>query len=100
MLTERGVDFRYRDYKKDPLTEAEIRDVLGRLGVAAHQVLRRRDRAFREQGLSGDEPEGRLISLMAAHPTLLERPIGVYGESAVIGRPIEKLLSLLPGDDT
>ena len=46
------------------------------------------------RGLTGDEPDGRLIKLMAQHPTLLQRPIGVRGRKAVVGRPPEKLLEL------
>jgi len=46
----------------------------------------------REAGLSGDETEKALIAAMADHPTLLQRPIGVKGARAVLGRPPEKLL--------
>ncbi|MDH3744338.1 MAG: arsenate reductase (glutaredoxin), partial [Acidobacteriota bacterium] len=52
------------------------------------------DKAFRELGLTGEEPDADLIRDMAAHPTLLERPIGVLGDRAVVGRPPEKLLEL------
>ncbi|MCL7960336.1 MAG: arsenate reductase (glutaredoxin) [marine benthic group bacterium] len=95
MLEENEVEYDYRDYKKDPLTEAEIASVLSMLEVTPAQVLRKRDRAFRELGLTGTEAEHELIALMSAHPTLLERPIGIVGRRAVLGRPPEKLLTLL-----
>ena len=95
MLEENGVEYHYRDYKKDPLAEAEIRSVLSMLEVRPAEVLRKRDRTFRELGLTGSEPEAELIALMASHPTLLERPIGIDGKRAVLGRPPERLLSLL-----
>ncbi|MCP4205414.1 MAG: arsenate reductase (glutaredoxin) [bacterium] len=95
MLEEHGIDFDYREYRKEPLSEAEIRHVLALLEVGPKDVLRRRDKAFRELGLSGDEPDSILIAHMAAHPTLLQRPIGVVGDRAVIGRPVENLLSLV-----
>ncbi|NNK47330.1 MAG: arsenate reductase (glutaredoxin) [Gemmatimonadetes bacterium] len=94
MLQDEGVEFEYRDYKKNPLTEPEIRGLLERLGVAPGEVLRRRDRAFRELGLTGEEAEDRLIAFMAEHPTLLERPIGIVGDRAVVGRPPARLLTL------
>ena len=94
MLEEHGVEYRYRDYKKEPLDEAELRDVLAALGVGPRDMLRRRDKACRELGLSGDEPEDRLIELMARHPTLLERPIALRGDRAVVGRPPETILGL------
>lgn len=94
MLRDEGIEFNYREYRKRPLSEAEIRNVLGLLGVGPREVLRRRDRAFRELGLTGDEPDGALISHLAEHPTLLERPIGIRDGRAVIGRPPEALLEL------
>ena len=94
MLDEGGVDYRYRDYKKEPLSEAELRALFARLGTSPPELLRRRDKAYRELGLTGDEPDARLVRLMAEHPTLLERPIGILGDRAVVGRPPEKLLEL------
>lgn len=95
MLDENGVEYEYRDYKKEPLAEAEIRFVLAGLRVAPRDVLRKRDRAFRDLGLTGTEGEDELIAFMASHPTLLERPIGILGERAVVGRPPARLLTLL-----
>lgn len=94
MLDERGVEYRYREYKQDPLSEEELRSVLGKLGVGPKEVLRRNDKAFRELRLSGDEPDSKLIALMAENPTLLQRPIGIAGKKAVVGRPVERLLEL------
>ena len=95
MLEQQGIGFNYRDYRSEPLTAAEIRRVLSLLQVEPKDVLRRRDRAFRELRLSGNEDKSTLIAHMAAHPTLLERPIGVLGNHAVVGRPIENLLALV-----
>ena len=94
MLEEKGIEYRYRDYVKNPLTETEIRDVLRRLDLRPKDVLRTKDPAFKELGLTGQEPDDRLIREMADHPTLLQRPIGVKGKKAVVGRPPERLLEL------
>ena len=95
MLRGNGIEFSYREYRQKPLSEAEIKNVLSMLGVGPKDVLRRRDKAFRELGLSGDEADDALISHMAEHPTLLERPIGIVGKRAAVGRPPENLLSLV-----
>jgi len=95
LLSEKGIPYQYREYTQDPLDEAEIREVLSLLGVAPVDVLRKRDKAYKELGLTGDESAAVLIGHMAAHPTLLERPIGVLGDRAVVGRPPENLLSLV-----
>ena len=95
MLDEKGIPYRYRDYVREPLSEDEIRKVLRLLGVPAREVLRTRDAAFQELGLTGDEPEERLVELMARRPTLLQRPIGLAKGQAVVGRPPEELLKLV-----
>ena len=94
MLEEHGVEYRYREYKKEPLDETELRALFRKLGKSPRDLLRRRDKAYRELQLTGDEPDDRLIELMASHPTLLERPIGVRGTKAVVGRPPDQLLDL------
>jgi arsenate reductase len=57
--------------------------------------VRKRDKAYKELGLTGTESDDVLIPLMAEHPTLLERPIGVLGDRAAVGRPPSNLLELL-----
>ena len=93
MLNAHQIPFRYREYKKDTLSAAEIRTVLGKLDMTARDVLRKRD--ANKLGLSGEETEAQLIALMAAHPGLLQRPIGVRGAQAALGRPVENLLALV-----
>lgn len=95
MLKEKKIEYQYREYTKDPLSESEIRAVLTKLGLSAGQALRKKDTANKVLRLKGDEPEKELIRYMAKHPTLLQRPIGVSGKKAVIGRPPERLLELV-----
>ncbi len=95
MLDSEGIPYDYRDYVRDPLDEEELRRVLDRLGVGPAEVLRTRDAAYRELGLDGSEDADTLIAHMVEHPTLLQRPIGVLGERAVVGRPPERLLELV-----
>ena len=94
MLDEKGIPYRYREYTKEPLSAEEIREALRLLGVPAREVLRRNDAAYRELGLTGEEPDDVLVAAMARHPTLLQRPIGIAGGRAVVGRPAERLLEL------
>jgi arsenate reductase len=93
LLNEHSVDFTYREYTREPLDEAELRAVLAKLGVGPRAVLRGRD--AKKAGLSGQESDDALIALMAQNPRLLQRPIGVVGDKAVIGRPAEALLALV-----
>lgn len=94
MLEEHGVAYRYREYTQEPLSRDEIAHALSLLGVGPKAVLRKNDKAYKENGLTGKEEDDALIDLMAEFPTLLQRPIGIKGKTAVIGRPIENLLEL------
>ena len=95
MLTEKNVPYEYREYTEDPLNEDEIRQVFEWLGVPANTLVRKNDKAYKELALSGTEDDDTLIPLMAKHPTLLQRPIGILNGKAVVGRPHERLLELL-----
>lgn len=95
MLDEKGIDYRYREYTKEPLSQAEIKRVLKKLGMTPKDVLRKNDKAYKELGLTGDEKTAELVKLMAEHPTLLQRPIGVVGDRAAVGRPVDNLLELV-----
>lgn len=96
LLTERGVAFDRVEYHVEGLTEPQIRDLLAKAGITAREALRTREPLVRELGLK--EPgvsEDRLVALMAEHPQLLERPIVVRGDRAVLARPVERALELL-----
>jgi arsenate reductase len=94
LLEENKIAYRYREYTEEPLDKAELVKVLGYLGLGPKDVLRKNDAAFKDNGLTGNESDAKLIALMVAHPTLLQRPIGVKGKRAVLGRPPENLLNL------
>lgn len=93
MLNDRSLPFTYREYTKDPLTEAELRDVLQKLGLTVHDVLRKRD--AKKHGFTGDEDADTLIAAMAEHPRMLQRPILITDKGAAVGRPVENLLTVL-----
>ena len=93
LLDGLGVTYTYREYTRDPLDEGELRALFGLLGVAPRDVLRAAD--AKKAGLTGDEDADALIRRMAENPRLLQRPIGVRGDKAVVGRPPENLRQLL-----
>ena len=94
LLKDEGVEFSFRDYEKEPLSVAEIEALLKKMKVSAADVLRKNDKAYKELGLTGNESDRVLAKHMSAHPGLLNRPIGIRGKKAVLGRPPEKLLDL------
>ena len=95
MLEAKGIPCRYREYTQKPLNADEIRKVFELLGIPIRKGLRHHDKFYREEKLTGHEPDNFLIEKIIQHPTLLQRPIGVLGPKAVIGRPPERLLELI-----
>ena len=96
LLAEHGVHPETVTYLDAPPTMDELRDVLAKLGMSARELIRTGEPEYRTLGL--DDPartEDELLAAMAAHPILIERPIFVNGDRAVIGRPIENVLQLL-----
>lgn len=93
LLEDQGVPYVYREYRDDPLDEGELRDVLAKLGVGPRAVLRPKEATA--EGIDAATGDDELIARMAATPTLLQRPIAVRGERAVLGRPVEALAEFL-----
>jgi arsenate reductase len=69
--------------------------LVGLLGIPAAQLLRQKEKQFRLLCPHGSPAEAEAIDLMVQYPALMERPIVVCGDSAVIARPPEKLQELL-----
>jgi arsenate reductase len=95
LLEEHGARPTQVKYLETPPTEAQIRAVLRLLGIPAIDLVRRGESTFRELSLSSTTPENELISAMASHPVLIERPVIITETRAVIGRPPENALTLL-----
>jgi arsenate reductase len=95
LLEEQGVAFTLRLYLEEPLSRAELEELRRKLGRPARGWVRRGEPAFAAAGLSDESDDGALLDAVAQHPELLERPILVRGEKAVVGRPPERVLELV-----
>ena len=95
LLEENGVSPQVVLYLESQPDEAEIRTLMAKLGVAAGGMIRRGEDAFKESGLGPGSSEDDLVGAMARHSKLIERPIVVRGDRAVIGRPPENVLELI-----
>ena len=96
LLEERGVDFDRVDYHVEPLSEDEIRELVRKTGRPARELFRAREPVYAELGLGEREPDDdEAIRLMAERPALMQRPVVVRGDRAVLGRPVERVLELL-----
>lgn len=95
LLQERNVPVRVVEYLKDPPSRSVLAALRKQLGLAPAEWIRTGEAAFKQAGLGKDSPEGVLLDAMAAYPILIERPIAVRGDRAVVGRPPARVLELL-----
>jgi len=84
------------EYLKMPPTVEELDTVLGMLQMEPRELMRKREAEYKELGLDDlSLTRNQLIAAMVEHPKLIERPIAVSGDRAVMGRPTEKVLELI-----
>ena len=96
LLEQSGVEFTKVEYLKNPLNRDEILSLSNNLGMAPSGFVRKNEASYKENNFGGilNDDEA-LAEAMEKFPKIMERPIAVKGEKAVIGRPPEKVLTLL-----
>lgn len=95
ILRERGVEAEVVRYLDTPPGVEELRRLMGLLGIDDPRLMMRTgESVYAELGLADADPD-RLLEAISQHPILLERPILVIGDRAVIARPAERVLELL-----
>jgi arsenate reductase (glutaredoxin) len=96
ILKERRIDVFVRDYLKSPPTEKELNDVLTKLKMGPSEIIRKKDPTYDLLKLGSKEmTDAEWLSFLTKHPHLIERPIVIRGERAVMARPPERALLLL-----
>jgi len=96
LLQENNIEPEVVLYLETPPDAATLKALLGKLGIGARDLLRKGEDDYqalnlKDAGLSDDD----LIQAMVSHPKLIERPIVVKGDKAVLGRPPENVLELV-----
>ena len=96
LLRERGVEPEIVEYLKQPPTAAEVEDLIGKLKLEPHALLRTKEEPYKKLKLTPKSTQAQVAKAIASEPVLLERPIVVVGKRAAIGRPPENVLEILP----
>lgn len=95
LLEESGETFETIKYLEEVPSKDELRDIISCLGITPEMLVRKNEAVWKEkyrgQLLSDEE----IIEAMIAHPKLIERPIVIKGNQAVIGRPTERVKEIL-----
>ena len=96
LIEDAGVDVDIVLYLEELPSESAISSLLKKLGFSsARQLMRKGEPAYKELNLKVEQDEAKLISAMSAHPKLIERPIVVKGDKAILGRPPENVSQFL-----
>jgi len=96
LLKENGITPNIIEYLKTPPTAEELKEILGQLGMAPRDLMRKKEDEYAEFKL--DDPsmsDNDLIDAMIKHPILIERPIVLANGKAALGRPPEQVLEIL-----
>ncbi len=96
ILKNKGIDFEIIQYIKSPPSVEELRNICKKLNLKANQIIRKTEKDFKDNNISETiDNETALLSKMNQFPKIIERPIIIIGEKAVIGRPPENIFNIL-----
>lgn len=94
-LKEKNLDFEVIEYLKTPPNKKELQKLLIQLNIDAEQLIRKSEVIYKENYKGKVLSEAEWIEAMVTYPKLIERPIVICNEKAVIGRPLEQVKKLL-----
>lgn len=95
ILQKKGIAFETVEYLKTPLNQKQLKDLLLMLDIPAEALVRKSEPIYKEQFANKKLTNTEWIKALAENPVLIERPILVKGNKAVIGRPIEKVIEFI-----
>jgi arsenate reductase len=95
LLQENGVEPEVVLYLKTIPTVEALKSLVSKLGIRPLQLIRKGEAAWKENFKEKDLSDDEILSAMVAYPKLIERPIVVKGQKAVLGRPPENVLEFI-----
>ncbi len=95
LLARRGADAVVVEYLKTPPTAGELAVLIAKLGIEPEQLVRKGEDVYKQHYAGKKLSAEQWIAAMVQHPILIERPIVVVGNRAVLGRPPENIETLL-----
>lgn len=95
ILEDSGQEFAIVEYLKEPLSEEELTDVLAKLNMTAMDLVRKNEKEWKENFKGKEMSQEQVVTALVNHPKLIERPIVISGDRAVVGRPPENIHELL-----
>ncbi len=97
LIEDAGIEPKIVPYLENPPSKTQLKKVLSLLGLSPRELCRKNEADYKQAGFLDDSlSKDELIALMVEHPKVIERPIVVVGDKAVLGRPPENVLEILP----
>ncbi len=93
-LTDKKLNFEIIDYLKEGISKNKIKSILNKLKISAIDLVRKNEKIWKENFKGKELKEEEIISILCKEPKLIERPIIVYKNKAVIARPKENIEKL------
>jgi len=87
LLEKNNCELEIREYLKKPPTQKELKELLAKLGCKAFDIVRKKEPLFIEKYLEKKFTEPQWIKILSENPILIERPIVIDGNKAIVGRP-------------
>jgi arsenate reductase len=94
LLNSAGKDIEIVDYMTNPLSEEELNTLIHLLGITAYDLVRKKEKVFVEKFKMKNAKRVNWVKAMIKYPVLMERPIIVSSNKAIIGRPPSLVLDL------
>ncbi|WP_323757345.1 arsenate reductase (glutaredoxin) [Roseivirga sp.] len=95
LIKESGEMLTIVEYLKEIPSEDQLREILKKLGMEAEAIVRKSEAIYKDKFKGKTLTEDEWIAAMVEYPKLIERPIVVKGDKAVLGRPPENVKALL-----
>lgn len=83
------------EYLKNPLGKREIKSLLKKLKISAHDLMRKGEQEYKDFVDGKSLSDSEMIDMLAKYPKLIERPIIVKGNKAIIGRPASLIVDFI-----
>lgn len=87
-------DFEVVLYLENPPSEMELKSIVSKLGISPIELVRKTEADWKENFKGKDLSDDEIIKAMVSYPKLIERPIVIKGNQAVVGRPPERVKEL------
>lgn len=95
VIEDSGKDFEMIKYLDDPISESELKKIINLLGIKPIELVRKNEAIWKSDYKGKVMNDSQIISAMVNNPKLIERPIVLVNDMAVIGRPADKIKTLI-----